>query len=182
MKPGTHVYRVNPVRLLTLPTVWLVLVIVLLVSFGVSDAPGEPAAGVQFALILTLIFASMFYFMLWQSRLELDEHGITHFQFGYTIHSNWANLERLSMQRGVEGIYLIQPGTDSSLLRSSTRFVQGMSRVIGVGSVIGDAEALAQGRFIALMPFTSHLGGGPLSQDLERWAPHLFVQKAAGNT
>jgi hypothetical protein len=172
--PGTHVYRINAARMLVLPTIWLVFVTALLSILGTSDVAVESTAGIGAAVILTLIVGPMFYFMVWKSRLELDEQGIAHYQFGYTVRSSWQNLQRISMQPGEEGLYLRQPGTDNMLLRGSTRLVQGMSRVIGVGSVVGDFDALAQGRFIALMPFTSHLGGGPLSRDLERWAPQLF--------
>jgi len=174
VKSETHVYRINLSRLLVLPGVWLAFVVVLLGLLGGSTAPGDSAAGLGGATILTLIFAPIFYFTVWRSRLELDEQGITHFQFGYTIHSSWGNVERLSMQPGSEGLYLNAPGADSNLLRGSVRIVEGLNRVTGVGSVIGDAEALAQGRFIALMPFTSHLNGGALRRDLERWAPQLF--------
>jgi hypothetical protein len=179
---STRVYRINPARLLVLPAVWLGFVSLLLGWFGRSAAPGDAAAGVGAAVILTLIFAPIFYLTVWRARLELDSAGISQFQFGYTIRSSWANLEHLSLQPGAEGLYLREPGTDSRLLRGSVKVVQGVSHVTGVGSVIGDAEALAQGRFIALMPFTSHLRDGPLRQDLERWAPQLFRVDANGHS
>ena len=163
---------------MVLPATWLLFVAALLWAFGGSANAGDSMAGAGTAMILTLIFGPIFYFTVWQSRLELDSNGITHFQFGYTIRSSWSNVERLSMQPGAEGLYLARAGTDSNLLSGAVRVVQQMNRITGVGSAIGDAEALANGRFIALMPFTSHLGGGPLSQDLERWAPQLFRAEA----
>lgn len=179
MTSGTHVYRINSARLLVMPTIWLVLVAPLLGILGRSTVPAEAAAGVAIAVILTLILGPMFYLMVWRSRLELDAQGIAHHQFGYTVRSSWANLERLSMQRGMEGLYLIEPGINSMLLRGSTRIIQHLTLLTGMVPFIGDADALAAGRFIALMTFTSHLRGGPLSRDLERWAPQLFVAKAA---
>lgn len=178
MRAETHVYRINRPRLLVLPAIWLLVVGVLLWAVGVSTTPAESEAGVGAALIVTLIIGIVFYFAVWRSRLELDPHGITHFQFGYTIRSSWSNLERISMQPGAEGLYLAKPGTDSRLLRGSIWIVKGLSAVTGIGSIEGDAEALAEGRFIALIAFTSHLGGGPLSKDLERWAPQLFLADA----
>lgn len=179
MTADTHVYRINTARLLVMPTIWLIFVAPLLGIFGRSTVPGETAAGVAIAVILTLILGPLFYLMVWRSRLELDARGIAHHQFGYTVRSSWANLERLSMQRGMEGLYLTEPGVDSRLLRGSTRFIQRLTLLTGMPPFIGDADALAEGRFIALMTFTSRLRGGPLSQDLERWAPQLFAAKAA---
>jgi hypothetical protein len=102
-----------------------------------------------------------------------------HFQFGYTIRSSWENLASLSMVPGREGLYLRQPGVDSALLRGSTRLLEGATRAVGLPSMIGDEDALAEGRFIALMPFTHHLRSGALRRDLERWAPQLFTAAAA---
>ncbi len=83
------------------------------------------------------------------------------------------------MQPGMEGLYLTEPGADSLLLRGSTRIVQQVSQSAGLAPFVGDADALAQGRYITLTPFTSHLHGGLLSRDLERWAPQLFAPEAA---
>jgi len=38
----------------------------------------------------------------------------------------------------------------------------------------GDAAAVADGRVIALAPFMADWKKGPLREDLQRWAPHLF--------
>jgi len=179
MTSGTHIYRINLARLLVLPAVWLVFVIPLLGFLGRSSVPGDAAAGVAGAVVVTLILGPIFYFTVWRSRLELDAQGIAHHQFGYTVRSSWANLERLSMEPGMEGLYLAEPGVDSPLLRGSSRIVQSIEQVTGVGPIVGDADALAQGRYIALRPFTSHLHGGPLSRDLEHWAPQLFAGVAA---
>ena len=174
MSSDFHVYRLNWLRLWVLPIMWLIVTAVLLALGVTGEEPRDRAAGFGTAAIITLIFGLMFYFMVWKSHLELDERGITHFQFGYTVHSSWDNLESISMSAGAEGLYLREPGTNSFLLRASTRPLKSASRVVGLSSVVGDYDALAQGRFIALMPFSSRLHGGPLSRDLERWAPHLF--------
>jgi hypothetical protein len=179
MNSGVHVYRINTTRLLVLPAIWLLFVAMLLGTLGRGTLPGEAAAGFVAAGILTLVLGPMFYLTVWRSRLELDAQGIAHHQFGYTVRSSWSNLERLSMEPGMEGLYLREPGHDSALLRGSTRFLQRLSTLTGMPSFIGDADALAQGRFIALMTFTSQLHGGPLSRDLERWAPQLFATQAS---
>lgn len=179
MTTSTRIYRINRGRLLVLPAVWLMFVVVLTGFLGRSTVPGEAAAGVAGAGILTLIFGPIFYFTVWRSRLELDAQGIAHHQFGYTVRSSWANLERLSMQPGMEGLYLTEPGVRSPLLRGSTRILQDIGQLAGLGRFVGDMDALAQGRYITLTPFTDHLRGGPLSRDLERWAPQLFAAEAA---
>jgi hypothetical protein len=165
-----------------LPVVWLAMICVLFVSIGPSASREEREAGVLTALIVTLIMGPIFYFAVWRSRLELNESGIVQFQFGYSIRSSWANVDRLSIRPHAQGLYLIEPGTDSRLLRVSVRFVQVLNSVTGIGALDGDADAFAQGRFITLVPFTSHLNGGALRRDLERWAPQLFLADANGKS
>lgn len=171
---GVRVYRVNAARLLVLPAIWLAMVVMLAGSFGRGAGPDEAAIGLRVAGVLTVIFGALFYFGVWRSRLELDAHGITHHQLGYSLHSSWGNVTRLSREPGREGLYLAEPASSSRLLRGSTRLVQRLGRPVGAEAVLGDADALAQGRFIALMPFSNHLRGGSLLRDLQRWAPHLF--------
>jgi hypothetical protein len=170
----SRVYRINPWNMAVLPGVWLVVIVMLLGLIVPSATPDEREAGLFTVLIVTLIMATVFYFAVWRCRLELNEAGIVQYQFGYSIRSSWANVERLSLRPHSQGLYLTEPGTDSRSLRVSVRFVQVLSATTGLGGLDGDADAFAQGRFITLVPFTSHLKNGALRRDLERWAPHLF--------
>ena len=105
----------------------------------------------------------------------VTESGIAHHQFGYTIRSTWANLQSLSLEGGREGLYLLQPGTRSKLLRWSARSLDGLLGAFGFPPFAGDRDgALAAGRFITLNPFTQHLKIGTLLSDLQRHAPQLF--------
>ena len=174
MTAESRIYRINPWNMAVLPGVWLLVIGTLVGLIGPGASPYEREAGLVTALIVTLIVATIFYFGVWRCRLELNEAGIVQVQFGYSIRSSWANVERISMLPHGQGLYLIEPGTDSLLLRSSVRFLQVLNRFAGIGSIDGDADAFAQGRFITLVPFTRHLKSGALRSDLERWAPHLF--------
>lgn len=178
----SHIYRINPWNMAVLPGVWLVVIVVLFGLIGPGASPAEREAGLVTALIVTLIMATIFYFAVWRCRLELNDAGIVQYQFGYSIRSSWANVERLSMVPHGQGLYLTEPGTGSSLLRASVRFLQGLNAFTGIGSIDGDADAFAQGRFITLVPFTRHLNGGALRGDLERWAPHVFRADANANS
>jgi hypothetical protein len=170
----SRVYRINRWNMAVLPGVWLVVVGILIGLIVPSATPDEREAGFFAALIVTLIMATVFYFGVWRCRLELNETGIVQYQFGYSIRSSWPNVQRLSLLPHAQGLYLTEPGTDSRSLRVSVRFVQVLSATTGIGALDGDADAFAQGRFITLVPFTSHLKKGALRSDLERWAPHLF--------
>jgi hypothetical protein len=169
-----HVYRINLARLIVMPIIWLAFVVLMFVLAVMSDKPDDSAAGQAIILMLTLIMAPIFYVGVWRSRLEVSAEGIAHYQFGYSIHSTWQNLERISLEPAAEGLFLREPGTTSTILRASTRIVQSVSQAVGMPSFLGDYDTMAAGRFIALTTFTSHLHGGPLSADLERWAPQLF--------
>lgn len=175
MSEGTHVYHIDAVRLLALPVVWLVCTVALLTLAGSETTTGAREAGLLALLIVTAIMAPIYYFGVWRSRLVLDAQGISHHQLGYVIRSDWSNVARLDLTAGVEGLHLHAPGTRSRLLGAAVRVVRVLSATLGVGSVVGDYDALAEGRFIALMPFNRQLRDGPLGRDLERWAPHLSV-------
>jgi hypothetical protein len=171
-----HVYHLNPIRLLVIPAIGLGFVAMLIAAVLLPDTDGDGAVWWTVGLV-TLVFAAAF-LVVWKSRLELSDEGIVHYQFGYTVRSTWQNVESISLVHGAEGLYLREPGTHSALLRGSSRLLSLAMRASALPSVVGDPAALAAGRFVALMPFTRHLNGGPLSRDLQRWAPHLFAQSA----
>ena len=173
METWQQTYHINTPRLLVIPGLWLGIVAVLLVMAAQPSERGHAIAWLQAAGLLTLILLP-FFLITWRSRLVLTDLGITHYQFGYTVQSTWANVESLSMAPGVEGLYLREPGTHSKLLRVSTQILDLLTRAVGWPSFIGDAQALAEGRFIALITFTNSWHHGPLIQDLQRWAPQLF--------
>jgi hypothetical protein len=112
---------------------------------------------------ITVLFAP-FVAITWQSRLVLTEQGIAHHQLGYTVRSSWQNLQALSLNPGA--LLLEQPGTQSALLRWSSKLAGGV--------VASDAKALSEGRLIVLAPFMAHYHRGPLREDLVRCAPQLF--------
>jgi hypothetical protein len=171
-----HVYHLNPIRLVVIPAIGLGFVALLIAALVFPDADGDD--GLWWAVgLVALVFAAAF-LIVWKSRLELTDEGIVHYQFGYTVRSTWENVESISLVRGAEGLYLREPGTHSALLRGSSQLLNIAMRVSALPSVVGDPAALAAGRFVALMPFTRHLNGGPLSRDLQRWAPHLFTKPA----
>jgi hypothetical protein len=116
-----------------------------------------------FALV-TAIFAP-FNAVAWQSRLVLTEQGIAHYQLGYTVRSTWQNLKALSLTPGAEALHLNEPGTQSALLRWSSKLAGGV--------VASDAKALGEGKLIVLAPFMAHYRRGPLREDLMRCAPQL---------
>jgi hypothetical protein len=168
-----HTYHLNPGRLLVLPIVWTVIVASLL-SFAFSGA--EDSAGEQRSMLITCAVVTLivlpFGAVTWFSRLVLTPGGIAHYQLGYTVRSTWANLEALQLRPGSEALYLRAPGTRSVLLRLSVNLVG--SAVRNAQNVIGDSNALAEGRLIYLAPFMRHWKRGPLREDLLRCAPHLF--------
>lgn len=172
-----HVYHLNLSRLLIVPLLWALLMVPLL-WLGLSDSPdpNENEAFLATAGGFTLIMLP-FLALVWQSRLVLTPEGIAHHQFGYTVRSSWANLRLLTLVPGREALVLERPGTRSKLLRWST----GMAPAFIPGSadaVLGDVDALAEGRLILLAPFMAHWKKGPLRDDIARWAPHLFPPAA----
>ncbi len=182
MTAESRIYRINPWNMAVLPGVWLLVIVMLVSLIGPGASPDEREAGLVTALIVTLIMATIFYVAVWRCRLELNEAGIVQYQFGYSIRTGWANVERLSLSPHGQGLYLREPGTDSWLLRVSVRFVQVLNTFTGIGAIDGDADAFAEGRFITLVPFTRHLTGGALRSDLERWAPHVLRADANGTS
>lgn len=174
MKPWRHVYRVNPLRLMVIPSLWLAAAAFLLTMAAQPGERGNAIAWLQAAGFLMLILLP-FFLIVWMSRLVLTDDGIEHHQFGYTVRSTWTNIESMSTVRGMEGLYLREPGTRSRLLRRSAMLLDSITRAVGLPSSFGDAAALAEGRFIALTPFTHHWHEGSLKADLQRRAPHLFL-------
>ena len=169
-----HVYHLSLARLLPLPLLWAVLTATLLLLglSGPASDPNESDAFVFVALVLTLIMLP-FFALLWQSRLVLTAEGIAHHQFGYTVRSSWSNLKALSLVPGQQALVLDAPGTRSSLLRWSARILPAMVP-ISADALVGDTQALAEGRLILLAPFMTHWKRGPLRDDLLHWAPQLF--------
>ena len=149
--------------LFVLPMAWMALV-------SPADDPDRRVMALM-SVILTLICLP-FFGILWQSRLVLTPEGIAHHQLGYTVRSTWANLEAIHLERGSQALYLEVPGTRSRLLRLAAGAVGGA--MPGMESVIGNPQMLAQGRAIMLFPFMQHWKRGPLREDIERCAPHLF--------
>jgi hypothetical protein len=168
-----HTYHLNPGRLLLLPIMWGVIVAWLLsLAFsGADDSGSEQRSMLIVCLMFTLIMLP-FFFVSWLSRLVLTPGGIVHHQLGYTVRSTWANLDALQLRPGSEALYLREPGTRSTVLRLSAKLVGNAAR--NAHSVIGDPNALAEGRLIFLAPFMRHWKRGPLREDLLRCAPHLF--------
>jgi hypothetical protein len=168
-----HTYHLNPGRLLLLPIVWGVLVGSLLsLAFGGADDSGVEQRSMLIASLMITLIMLPFCFVTWLSRLVITPVGIAHHQLGYTVRSTWANLEAVQLRPGSEAIYLREPGTRSTLLRLSAKLVGNAVR--NAQSLIGDANALAEGRLIPLVPFMRHWKRGPLREDLIRCAPHLF--------
>jgi hypothetical protein len=177
--PRSHVYHLNTARLLILPAVWLGVMALLLVPLLFSSPPTTAAgadadAGLWFGTAAFTLILLPFMGIVWQSRLVLTPEGIAHHQFGYTVRSAWDNVVALDLRTGREGLVLAQPGTRSRLLRWSTQVLAGAAPG-PVEGLVGDPHALAQGRLIFLAPFMQHWRRGPLRDDLQRWAPHLFV-------
>lgn len=169
-----HVYHLGLARLLPLPVLWALLTgpLLLLGLSGPASDPNESDAWVLVALILTLIMLP-FFALLWQSRLVLTPEGIAHHQFGYTVRSSWSNLKALTLTPGEQALVLGVPGTRSRLLRWSARILPAVVP-FSADAVVGDVDALAEGRLILLAPFMTHWKRGPLRDDLLRWAPQLF--------
>jgi hypothetical protein len=138
-----HVYHLNPVRLLVIPAIGLGFVALLTAAALLPDVDGDN--GVWWVVgFVALVFAAAF-LIIWQSRLELTDEGIVHYQFGYTVRSAWENVESISLVRGAEGLYLRQPGTHSALLRGSSRLLNLAMGVSALPSLVGDPAALARG-------------------------------------
>lgn len=181
-EPVRRVYHLNTARLLLLPAIWALLMVLLLLPLGAAsesaaDAEAERALllGAAAATLILLPFAGI----VWQSRLVLTPQGIAHHQFGYTVRSPWTNLSALDLTAGRQALYLSEPGSRSRLLRWSSRALKFGAPALTEG-LFGDADALAQGRLILLAPFMQHWRRGPLRDDLQHWAPHLFSRGSAG--
>jgi hypothetical protein len=180
--PVRHVYHLSSMRLMLLPAVWVLMLGLLLLPLllaPATDASTDSAAdaAADHALPLTAALFTLillpFVAIAWQSRLVLTPQGIAHHQLGYTVRSPWANLVALDLTAGRQALYLAEPGSRSRLLRWSSRAVAAGAPGLADG-LIGDPQALAQGRLIFLAPFMQHWRRGPLRDDLKRWAPHLF--------
>lgn len=173
-QPRPHVYHLSAGRLVILPLFWLMMVGALLMPLF-SDVPAtseESRAFVLTAVVLTAILLP-FFWILWQSRLVLTPGGIVHHQFGYSVRSTWVNVEQLDLSPGNQSLILTEPGTTSSILRLSTKWIRGIRPIMGA-AIFRDLDLLGGGRVILLSPFMAHWKRGPLRDDLLRWAPHLF--------
>lgn len=170
-----HVYHLNPLRLLIFPLLWVAaLGLCLYLSFSSADA-FTPAANRMLLVLIGIVslFVAPFFALMWQSRLVLTPEGITHHQFGYTIRSSWDNVAMLDLTPRVQGLVLSRPGSQSRLLPMSV----GVLEAAAPGTtedLVGDKDALAEGRLITLAPFMTHWKRGQLQDDLRRWAARLF--------
>jgi hypothetical protein len=167
---GVRVYRLGPGRLSMLPIMWAVIMAALASLACDTPAPGTSAGDPSSMILLAagIISAIMlpFVWITWASRLVLTAQGIAHHQLGYTLRSAWSNVSGLDLSPRAEALYLAQPGTQSALLRWSVKLAGGVG--------VARADLLGQGRAIVLHPFMHHWKRGPLRDDLQRWAPHLF--------
>ncbi|HEY8243189.1 MAG TPA: hypothetical protein VII68_06985 [Casimicrobiaceae bacterium] len=171
-RDARHVYHLSLPRLLLLPIVWALVVGPLFVA-GVAGGPADEARAYLVSVLIVTLVVLPWWVVVWQSRLVLTPDGIAHHQFGYTVRSRWDNVEALSLDAGAQALLLREPGTQSRLLRWSSRFLASIVPSIANG-MFGDADRLAEGRLILLSPFMAHWKRG-LRDDLVRWAPRLVA-------
>lgn len=174
MSAPSRTYHLSPGRLLIFPLLWLVFAAPFVLVYFTGDHKLPPRSDGVLVLLafLTLMFGG-FFAIIWQSRLVVTAEGIAHHQLGYTVRSAWGNLAVLWTASVPELLLLDQPGTNSRLLRYSTRILQVFSPGLASG-LFGAPNALAEGRIIFLAPFMSHWKRGPLREELLRHAPGLF--------
>ena len=169
-----HVYHLSPIRLLSMPLLWLAMVLPLLgLAVAYRRDPADLAAFTAAAIIVTLIFLPIGA-IVWQSRLVLTPEGIAHHQFAYTVRSPWKQLQALTLDPGTEALVLAEPGTRSRWFGVLVRW-GGVFAPVDPRGLIGDVDLMADGRLILIAPFMAHWRRGPLREDLRRWAPHLFA-------
>ena len=164
MSSTTHIYRVSPGRRYTAAGLFGGLFIVMGVAAALEQTAGAGGIAAGFTTVGLLLGGIMYWFVD-RARLIVTSEGLTLRQIGYTVTTEWTNVERLDMTKGREGAVLRQP-------TGQRRAEAGAS---GLGRLTLPKVPLGDGRFIPFAPFMWQWEG-PLGRDFYRYLPHLFQQ------
>jgi hypothetical protein len=86
------------------------------------------------------------YWIAGYTKLIISEKDITLRQIGSTLSTDWDNIERIELTRGIEGLFLRKP-----CKRNIPKFIRYVP--FGAGLTYEQLEAYSEGRFIPLSPF-----------------------------
>jgi hypothetical protein len=166
------VYHLGPVRLWLVPGI-LVVIGLFFGTLPIFD-PGVPDNSKTMAFIAgiaMLLFAAAMYLILRRTRLVLSAEGVSLYQFGYTLETDWENVAALNDYSGEEGLILHRSmdGPGARKL-SDKRYAE-----IRGANLFNDEQIqlIAEHRLIPLNAFSYWLKKGKLRDDLTQRAPAL---------
>ena len=166
------VYHLGPVRLWLVPGIFVIIGL----FFGTLPVfdPGVPDNSKTMAFIagiVMLVFAAVMYLILRRTRLVLSAEGVSLYQFGYTLETDWENVAALNDYSGEEGLILHRSmdGPGARKL-SDKRYAE-----IRGANLFNDEQIqlIAEHRLIPLNAFSYSLKKGKLRDDLVQRAPAL---------
>jgi len=166
------VYRLGPVRLWLVPGIFVIIGL----FFGTLPVfdPNVPDNSKNFAFIAgiaMLVFAAVMYVILRRTRLVLSAGGVSLYQFGYTLETDWENVASLNDYSGEEGLILHRSMDCLGAKKlSDKRYAE-----IRGANLFNDEQIqlIAEHRLIPLNAFSYSLKKGRLREDLLRRAPAL---------
>jgi hypothetical protein len=124
--------------------------------------------------IAFLVFAAVMYLILRRTRLVLSAGGVSLYQFGYTLETDWGNVAALNDYSGEEGLILHRSMDSPGARRlSDNRYTK-----ISGANLYNDEQIqlIAEQRLIPLNAFSYWLKKGKLRDDLVQRAPGLNNQ------
>jgi hypothetical protein len=177
--PAARIYYTKH-RKWMLGAMWISLLPVLSSIYIIFDPPSNQGGFLAVMRVLIPILMGFnivnFYYTA-QIRLVISPQGIEYYGSGYSIRTTWDNVMRLGYLPGYKG----QTGL---LLHRPALHVKPYLRWILFGAskdldhFIPLTQFVPSTYFIELDRFKKLWRATPLAQDLERFAPHLFMQSS----
>ena len=175
------VYHLGPVRLWLVPGIFVIIGL----FFGTLPIfdPGVPDNSKTTAFIAgiaLLAFAAVMYLILRRTRLVLSADGVTLYQFGYTLETDWDNVAALNDYSGEEGLILHR----SMDCPGAVKLSDNRNAQIRGANLFSDEQIqlIAERRFIPLNAFSYWLRKGKLRDDLVQRAPELNKIESPGGS
>jgi len=165
------VYRVSPLRLWTVPIIFIVIAVFML-TVARSNAPTASTSMASVGIgVFFLIFAGVIYWIIARTRLVLETDVVRLHQFGYVLETEWTNVSCLYDEAGAEGLILNRamecPGARTL---AANRHAESQPGVSFYGEE--QIQLIAQHRLLPVAAFAYWMNRG-LRDDLARRVPGL---------